>query len=63
MGTLEGTQSIRAEKVTLSRLAVNIQEISLHGIKFCCEHAVKIVEVIGKYLALINEGTTSQTMK
>jgi hypothetical protein len=49
--------------VTLSRLAMNIQESSVHGIQFCCEHGVKTMEVIGKHLELINEGTTGQTMK
>jgi hypothetical protein len=61
--TLEGTLGVCADKVMLSGLMTNIQECSVHGMEFCCEDAIKTVEAIGKFLALVEGGTTGQAMK
>jgi hypothetical protein len=62
MSNLEGTQGVCTGRVTLSRVATNIQDSLVYSIEFCCEHAVKTMKVT-EHLAVINEGTTSRTMK
>jgi hypothetical protein len=61
--TLEGILGVCADKVMVSGLIMNIQECLVHAMKFCCEDAIKTVEVIGKHLAFIEDGTTGQTIK
>jgi hypothetical protein len=40
----------------------NIKKSSIHGIQFGCEQAVETLELIGKFLAFVGEGTISRTV-
>lgn len=61
--TLEGILGVCADKVMVSELIMNIHGCLVHAMKFCFEDTIKTVEVIGKHLAFIQDGTTGQTIK
>jgi hypothetical protein len=61
--TLEGTLEVCADKVMVSGSTINIQECLVHAIKRYCEDAIKTVELIGKHLAFVEDGTAGQTIK
>jgi hypothetical protein len=60
LDTLEGILGVCADKEMLSSLTMNMQEGPMHGMKFCCEGAIKTVEVIAKNL-IFTESITGQT--
>jgi hypothetical protein len=57
MESMEGSQRVCAEEVTLLRLK-DIQNSLVYGIEFGCKHAIKTVELTGKHRAFVDEGTT-----
>jgi hypothetical protein len=60
--TLQGTQGVCANEIALPRLTPDAQKSSIYTIEFGSEYTVKIMQTIGKYLAIMYEGTACRFM-
>jgi hypothetical protein len=53
--TQQGTQGVCTDQTTLLRLTLDEQSNSVHSIELHSENDIKIMEAIGKYLAITYE--------
>lgn len=56
---LQGTQEVHIEEMILPWFVPNGWKSLVYGIEFGDKTAVKIMDVTGRYLAIIDEGATS----